>query len=171
MPRLITPEYLELQKDLHARYDYGRGVDARECADRIRSIAALGASVLDYGCGQGHLGALLRPDYDVRDYDPCIDGKDAPPDPADHVVCADVLEHVEPECLEDVLSHIRDLTRERAILVIATGPSGKIMKDGRPAHLIVEDAAWWRRRIERHFFVHIWEDRSARGRGIMAEVI
>jgi len=171
MGELITPDYLELQKDLHARYDYGRGVDAQECADRIRAIAALGSSVLDYGCGQGHLGKLLRPDYDVREYDPCVEGKDGLPEPANFVVCADVLEHIEPDYLDDVLDHIRKLTRERAILVIATAPSGKIMADGRQAHLIVEDAAWWHRRIGRHFFTHIWEDRTARGRGIVAEVI
>lgn len=167
---LITEEYRELQRDLHARYDYGKGVDSKDCDRIVRGFLPLGGSVLDYGCGQGHLGRLMRPDYDVREYDPAIPGKDAQPEPADVVVCADVLEHIEPELLDDVLAHIRDLTQIRAVLVIATGPSAKLMADGRAAHLIVENGEWWRDKLSAFFDIRHFEDRSADGKGVLAVV-
>lgn len=172
---LITNEYLELQKELHKRYDYGKGVDAELCATLLNNfrqscIIQPGASVLDYGCGQGHLGQMLRHDYDVREYDPCIEGKDTLPEAADVVVCADVLEHIEPECLDDVLEHIAGLTGQLAILVIATGRSSKIMADGREAHLIVENADWWRERLLKYFELKQFQDRSVIGKGVLAIV-
>ncbi len=163
---LMTPEYMELQKALHATGNYGKGVDAAECARVIREIAPLGASVLDYGCGQGHLGRLLVPDYDVREYDPCINGKDGKPEPADYVVCADVMEHVEPELVETVIAHLRELAVKRLVLVIATRPSGKNLEDGRNAHLIVESIGWWKEKFGPLFRLERWEDRSANGKGI-----
>src|SRR5512139_3401459 len=103
---LITPEYMELQKALHATGNYGKGVDADECARVIREIAPIGSTVLDYGCGNGHLGKLLRPDYNVREYDPCLDDKCSRPEQAEYVVCADVMEHIEPDLVETVISHL-----------------------------------------------------------------
>lgn len=164
---LITPKYVELQRDLHARFDYGRGVDSVECDRLVRALAPVGSSVLDYGCGQGHLGRILRPDYDVREYDPCISGFDAEPTSADVVVCADVLEHIEPNLLGDVLQHIRKLTKNHFIFVIATGPSAKVMADGRTAHLIVESASWWAGQLGEAFIIDTLADRSGEGRGLL----
>lgn len=161
---LISPAYLELQRDLHARYDYGRGGDAAECAAIVADLG--GGSVLDYGSGQGHLARILSR-YQVAEYDPAIPGKDGTPSPADIVVCADVLEHIEPVCLDSVLRHIRDLSRGRVVLVIATGPSAKLMADGRGAHVIVAPADWWRQRLDRYFLIDRFEDRSAQGCGVL----
>ncbi len=162
---LITPEYRALQIQLHATGEYGRGVDAQECADAIRKIAPAGASVLDYGCGSGHLKKLLT-GYDVREYDPCIEGKDGRPEPADYVVCADVLEHIEPDLLDTVLGHLMEVTREQLIVVIATKPSKKLLADGRNAHLIVENADWWKDRFYRFCRMERWDNRDSEGRGI-----
>lgn len=165
---LLTERYRDLQRDLHARYDYGHGGDAAECLELMFRMAPAGASVLDYGCGRGRFGEIARPRWDVRDYDPAISGKDGEPAEADFVVCADVLEHIEPECLDDVLRHITGLARLKAIFIIATGPSRKVMADGRTAHLIVEGADWWRERLARFFDVEGIEDRSDRGKGVLA---
>lgn len=160
--RRISADYIGLQKDLHARFNYGRGVDAEECAEIVRSLSA--ETVLDYGCGQGHLGRLLD---NVEEYDPCIDGKDSDPARADVVVCADVLEHIEPELLGNVLLHIYALTRKYTLLVIATGPSKKVMADGRTAHLIVENADWWKGKLSGLFEIERLEDRSEQGKGVL----
>lgn len=160
----ISDRYIALQRDLHARFDYGRGVDAQECAALVCSLAP--ATVLDYGCGQGHLARLL-PDFEVEEYDPCIAGKDAEPGKADVVVCSDVLEHIEPELLGNVLLHLYALTRKTLILVIATGPSSKIMADGRQAHLIVETADWWKSKLSGLFDLKRLDDRSAEGKGVL----
>lgn len=164
---LFTPEHLEMQRDLHARYNYGKGVDAGECAMLVRGMVPFGSSVLDYGCGQGHFKRVLGVRYDVREYDPSIVGKDARPSPADMVVCADVLEHIEPALIDNVLSDLRNLTLKTAILVIATGPSAKVMADGRLAHLIVENAQWWWRRIAEKFIIDGFDDRSESGHGLL----
>jgi len=62
-----------------------------------------------------------------------------------------VLEHVEPDLLDNVLAHISSLTRHYAFLNIATVAALKTLPDGRNAHLIVEPPEWWRARLERHF--------------------
>lgn len=147
---LISTEYLALQRRLHAQGSYGissgrwvaavRDVRERFCCDDI----------LDYGCGQGRLRAAIP---DVTEYDPAIAGKDAEPAPADLVVCTDVLEHVEPENLDDVLRHLRSKTRKRLFFNIALRPAIKVLADGRNAHLIVESAAWWLDRLAPYFRV------------------
>lgn len=162
--QLITAPYLELQRDLHARFDYGRGVDAQECARFVRLFSP--ETVLDYGCGQGHLAKLL-PEFEVEEYDPAIPGKDAEPAKSDVVVCADVLEHIEPDLLDNVLLHLRALTKKQVILVIATAPSKKIMADGRSAHLIVESARWWAEKVSSLFDLEMFEDRTEQGRGAL----
>lgn len=166
---LITPEYLALQKDLHERFDYGWGGDSEECNQIVRGFDGI-ETVLDYGCGQGLLGRLLRPDYEVEEYDPAILGKDEESARADVVVCADVLEHVEPDCLSGVLLHLRALTKKYAVLIIATKPSKKIMADGRSAHLIVEDAGFWFQKLTGLFNFERFEDRSHIGKGLLIVV-
>src|SRR5262245_5174458 len=108
---LISPEYLALQKELHAAGNYGTGVQTKDANEWVRKVAPIGSSVLDYGCGQGTLKAALGADYDVREYDPAVEGKTANPDRADYVTCIDVLEHIEPECLDLVINHLKVLTK------------------------------------------------------------
>ena len=159
--QLISNQYRTLQADLHARFNYGHGVDAIECAEIASEI---GGTILDYGCGQGHLARLLP---DVEEYDPAIPGKDSEPAKCDVVICADVLEHVEPELLGNVLLHLYACTRKALVLVIATEPSRKIMADGRNAHLIVENSEWWKSKLSGLFTFERFEDRSDIGSGLL----
>jgi len=108
--------------------------------------------ILDYGCGQRTLEQALG--FPIRNYDPAIPGLDTPPEPADLVVCTDVLEHIEPECLDDVLDDLRRVTRKVGFFVIANRPAKKILPDGRNAHLIQEGIDWWRPRIAARFALH-----------------
>src|SRR5690348_9815155 len=108
----ITPEYQALNAQLHMeRPDYG--TTGQYYYRRVRALAReVGAkTILDYGCGKatmsGHLGG-----YDVREYDPDIEGKEALPDPADLLVCTDVLEHIEPDLLDGVLDHFQALAKK-----------------------------------------------------------
>src|SRR5688572_33245547 len=81
------------------------------------------SSVLDYGCGKGTLAAELENAVPVAEYDPAIEGKDGPPEPADLVACLDVLEHVEPEKLAATIKHLHGLTLGELLVTIACRPS------------------------------------------------
>ncbi len=62
-----------------------------------------------------------------------------------------MLEHIEPDCLQDVLAHIRGLTRKCCFIVVAMRPSIKLLPDGRNAHLIVQPVRWWMAKLMEHF--------------------
>ena len=147
----ITPEYLEQNRKLHAAGKYGVSGSVwaplvRQLGEQLRT-----RDILDYGCGQKSLEKALG--FPIRNYDPCIEGLDAAPEPADLVACTDVLEHIEPDCLDDVLDDLKRVTRKVGFFVVASGPAGKFLPDGRNAHLIQEGQAWWLPKLSRRFEV------------------
>jgi hypothetical protein len=160
---LISPEYAQLNHQLHeTRPDYG--TSGRHWADLVAALASAMASdlarsaardtravdILDYGCGKQTLAARL-PTLDIRGYDPAMPGLQTPPEPADLVVCTDVLEHVEADCIDDVMEDLCRVTRYAAFVTVATRPARKTLADGRNAHLIVENLHWWRTRFLQRF--------------------
>jgi uncharacterized Rossmann fold enzyme len=151
---LISDEYREQNRKLHdsgVQYGQGGGRHALRVLD-IRDEQEC-ATVLDYGCGKGTLKRHLgNPDW-MEEYDPAIPGKDSPARMADLVVCTDVMEHVEPECLDAVLADLFRVTAKVALLVIATRDSIKLLPDGTSPHKIIQDAAWWEAKLAEKFFV------------------
>lgn len=144
---LITEDYRNLNRLLHeTRPDYG--TSGKRYAEILRQMMAAfkTTDILDYGAGKLTLQEALG--IPIANYDPCIPGLDSPPEPHDLVACTDVLEHIEPECLDDVLADIRRVTKKAAFLLVATRPAKKYLADGRNAHLIQEDFAWWKKRID-----------------------
>lgn len=142
---VITEDYRRLNSRLHeTRPDYGVGHSSSRHYSHIDQMArSLGArSLLDYGCGKGALARALS-HLLVEEYDPAIPGKDSPPAPADFVVCTDVLEHIEPDCLDDVLDDLKRCTLKGIFMTIATRPAAKTLEDGRNAHLIQQGPDWW----------------------------
>ncbi|HXF89591.1 MAG TPA: 6-hydroxymethylpterin diphosphokinase MptE-like protein [Xanthobacteraceae bacterium] len=157
----ISPTYAEQNRQLHASNEkYGAG--GGEWGYYIERLIAeeCHRTVCDYGAGKGRLASFLAEfGIDVAEYDPGVPGKERRPDPADLVVCTDVLEHVEPELLEEVLRDLARLTQRKLFLDICTAPAVKWLPDGRNAHLIVEPPTWWRQQLERHFDVIHWVER------------
>ncbi|WP_083276863.1 class I SAM-dependent methyltransferase [Sphingobium phenoxybenzoativorans] len=153
---LISDEYRTLNSSLHAGGSYGRKGDkwTAKVSELIDCFEP--TTILDYGCGQGALGKALN--RDISEYDPAIPEKSALPEPADMVVCTDVLEHIEPVCLDDVLDHLRDLTKSVLFAVISTRPAAKFLADGRNAHLIVEGEAFWTEHLEKRFLIDQIQD-------------
>lgn len=154
--QLISREYIELNKKLHALKHYGGS--GKKNADVVFAFAndIKARHILDYGCGQCTLGAALRTlgfSSKIIEYDPCIPGFDALPTPADLVVCTDVLEHVEPSKLDAVIAHIFSITKYSAFFVVATRPANKRLSDGRNAHLTIENADFWINKIENAGFI------------------
>jgi hypothetical protein len=148
----ITPEYLKLNRQLHASGEYGASA-SRWGPTVLQICSMLGTrDILDYGCGQRMLEMSLG--FAIRNYDPCIAGLDAPPELADIVVCTDVLQHVEPDCVDAVLDDLKRITRAAALLVIANRPAQKFLPDGRDAHLIQQGRDWWLPRLGQRFMIH-----------------
>lgn len=114
---------------------------------RKEEILALGyVDILDYGCGKGKLGI-------GRKYDPAIPEFSQDPEPADLIVCTDVMEHIEPELLEDVLKHIRSKMKKYGYFTIGCSKAAKKLPDGRNAHLIIQRPEWWVERLSQYFTV------------------
>ena len=151
-PMTITPEYAELNKQLHADNSV-YGIGGGKYADLIIKLTeALNTKlVLDYGCGKGHLAKALP--FPIWEYDPGVLGKEESPRPADIVICTDVLEHIEPELLGDVLGDLRRCIKQVGYLVIHTGPASKTYADGRNTHLIQQGQEWWNEVLSNFFTI------------------
>jgi 2-polyprenyl-3-methyl-5-hydroxy-6-metoxy-1,4-benzoquinol methylase len=148
---VISDEYRALNEQLHRdRPTYGANGYKHAPLVRQLMIDYRTSDVLDYGCGK----ASLSKEIPCANYDPCIPKYADDPDPADIVACFDVLEHIEPEFLHSVLTHLRQLTRKALVCVIATHPDrSKNLPDGSNPHRIVEDAGWWVEKMAEYFTV------------------
>lgn len=146
---LISEEYRDLNEHLHKNPKYGSRTREALYAKISDFMAETGSeTLLDYGCGKGEMGRHL-PAYS---YDPCVAQFSKRPEGTfDMVACCDVLEHVEPDLLDNVLSDIRQFADKAIFLTISTRPAGKVLADGRNAHLIVQGQNWWRERLTQNF--------------------
>ena len=146
---LISPGYLKEQQHLHfdhpKKHKYGTGgpMWIEQIRDVIRSSHHV--TVIDYGCGKGLLAKMLM--VQCQSYDPAIPEFSKLPHPADLVVCLDVLEHIEPEFLDNVLDHLVSLAEKQLFVAVSLKEAGRVLRDGRNAHLIVKDPEWWTKQI------------------------
>lgn len=153
---LITKPYIKQNKELHKNATYGRRGYLH--IENVLMFCKLmdAETVLDYGCGKGTFKEQIEEKVvglEIRNYDPAVEAYSFNPEPADVVVCTDVLEHIEPECLEDVLRHIRELTKKIAYIVVSIKPDyTKLLPDGRNPHLIVNKPSWWLYKLRTVFF-------------------
>jgi len=110
-------------------------------------------SLLDYGCGKGYILnhlSTLYPTVNCHGYDPAVKiFNNIPTQDFDCVFSNDVLEHIEPNFIVDVLLHINQLSKKHVWLRIDTMPARKTLPDGRNAHLILESDTWWYDMISR----------------------
>ncbi len=150
----ISADYLALQKELHKNPDYG--VASIAYAPLVKQVLELSKSksLSDYGAGkknlQKSLHSLGKSDFDYRPYDPAFP-EYGPAQPAELVCCIDVLEHIEPEYVDNVLLDLRGLVQKVGFFSIATGPARKVLADGRNAHLIQKPSSWWLPKLCQHF--------------------
>lgn len=151
---MITPEYKNQLQQLHASQKWGaQGWKALpDVLSLILQYKIKKPTILDFGAGECTLAESARwalPQAKVTSYDPGIPGIDVlPTGPFDIVVCTDVLEHVEPQFVEQTLDLLRSLSGIAAHLCIACTPAKTHLPDGRNAHLVVEPASWWLPKIQ-----------------------
>jgi hypothetical protein len=134
---LISTEYRKLNEQLHCDMpSWGSDHADTWMGPFLRGFIR----VLDYGAGKGnfHIQGI-----DFRRYDPAVPEYAADPEVTDVVICNKVMEHVEPECVDAVLDHIRLLARQLVIFKVSTFESKILMADGSSPHRVVMPAAWW----------------------------
>ncbi len=152
---LISEEYRKLQQQLHQNPNYG--VASVHYAPLVAQVLdAVGASeLLDYGAGKGRLGQTLRQHIKrpltIHHYDPAIPDWSAAPQPCGFVACIDVLEHIEPDLIDNVLDDLKRVLAGVGVFTVHTEPAVKVLADGRNAHLIQQPPAWWLPRFMERF--------------------
>lgn len=139
---MISESYRKLNSELHETNEkYGTSGKLYAPQVQALSISMQTEDILDYGCGKSTLANNLP--FKINQYDPAVPKYCDKPEPADLVICTDVLEHIEPDFLGEVLDDLARLVKRRGFFMIATRPAKKILADGRNAHLIQESARWW----------------------------
>lgn len=154
-PPLISEEYRRLQQQLHENPKYGVAsiTYAPLVADVMRHLGM--TELLDYGAGKGRLGEALRQHFQepltIHHYDPAVPEWASPPAPCMFVACIDVLEHIEPYLLENVLDDLKRVTLGAGLFSVHTEAADKFLPDGRNAHLIQKPPDWWLPKILERF--------------------
>jgi hypothetical protein len=152
MSKLISKSYSQLNNILHkTNITYG-------CSTKKYKTIILNlinqynfTSMIDYGCGKQTAKTFLPENIKYIPYDPAFKELNTLPEPNEFLICTDVLEHIEPEYLDNVLKSINDKTLNICFLTISLRPAGKFLSDGRNAHLIVENKEFWLNKIDKNF--------------------
>ena len=108
-------------------------------------------TLLDFGCGKGNMVLTLKekyPNIKVYGFDPGMESFDALPESVDMIFSFDVLEHIEPELLDETIVDLARRTNKVMYHLIACHPAKKNLSDGRNAHLIVENPGWWKQKLQ-----------------------
>jgi len=157
---LLSPEYKQTLIDTHKATNstWGGGHSVDKLPKYESEMSKLGVkTVLDYGCANGKFKVFMtkhKKHLSVSEYDPGIIGKDTPPEPADYIVCCDVMEHVEENFLDSVMEHLKSLILKGGFFNISTKDAVTILSDGTNAHKIVKDGNWWVDIFKKYFDVY-----------------
>jgi hypothetical protein len=155
--RVISEDYRRMQQLLHQNPNYGSV--SISFAPTVKKLLEefQATSLSDYGAGKQNLWKELQRlgvELDYRPYDPAFP-EYGEPRPADMVCCIDVLEHIEPDYLDNVLEDLGSITVRYGFFSIHTGPAMKHLSDGRNAHLIQKPSSWWLPRLCERFEVDL----------------
>jgi len=155
---MISNDLRKTYQDLHATTPFGKRSKIPPHLKKYISEVSP-QSILDFGCGKGNLVSLLKetyPDVEIHGYDPANPEYDKSVPCVDMVISTDVLEHIEPEHIDDTIEML-SLKGKFHYHLISCAPAKLILPDGRNAHLIQEGPNWWRQKFER-FGYHITKE-------------
>lgn len=163
---MISEEYRQLQSQLH-KSDINYGTKSVFMAPLVsHMINKFGITeMLDYGAGKGRLESALEVNHpvEVTRYEPSNDEWNIIPEPSEFVCCIDVLEHIEPEYLDDVILDLKRVTKKYGLFTIHTSAAVKILPDGRNAHLTQKGIGWWLNKLDEHFRIKELKQSSKNG--------
>lgn len=150
---MISEQYKKFLTDLHSKNRFTEKNYWYLDFKNFISNESLPTSLIDFGCSHGALIQKIKQDFPkiqtVDGYDPgVIEFQNKPNRKYDMLVSTDVIEHIEPEFLDETLRYIDSLYTKTAWIIIACYPAKKSLPDGRNAHLIIEPPSWWIEKIQ-----------------------
>lgn len=145
-------QLIEHYKEIHQTSSFGAtarnfSLQIRLCMQELKPT-----KVLEYGCGKSDLvDSCGRESIQWDRYDPAIPKfSERPEGQYDLVVNTDVMEHIPPADVDDVLADICR-SSDKVFFNISTRLAGKTLPDGTNAHCTVQDAHAWLAAIQKHF--------------------
>lgn len=147
---MISQAYQDKITKYHKTRLWGGAVEGKafdiECTAKNNNCK----SILDFGCGFGLLKQKIGHKFDVTEYDAGIEGKNKlPVGKFDMVVCCDVMEHVEPEFVDQTIDWIYYYSTKIIYVSICCAPSLETFDDGSNLHLTVKPPSFWLEHFER----------------------
>lgn len=164
-------EMLAYYEQLHVEGEPERGksasdtFDGRSLVPHVNALSALlkayrSKSLIDYGCGKAKAytnAVMARPDgtrvvglkelwssVAITLFDPGNPQfQTYPAQPADAVVCTDVLEHIPEEDIGWVVDELFRLSNQFIFVSIACYPAQKTLPNGENAHITLKSTGWW----------------------------
>jgi hypothetical protein len=160
-------EGLEARKycNMWAFNEYRKFSPGEEYVPLASQYLTPGCSVIDFGCGTGRPAQKLKDmGYQVLGIDHagnCLDENvdisfllctlwSLPELSADFGFCTDVMEHIPPEKVDDVLANIARCVPQ-CFFAIHTDHDGMGQWIEDTLHMTVQDKSWWEAKIRNHF--------------------
>ena len=154
----LSEEYRQVLKDTHAAagtQKWGNTGHSKFFPNIIDLMQKTNnTEMLDYGAGWGGVKARVaevKPEWKVYEFEPARDDVCHPAEPRNFVVCTDVFEHVEPECLEDFFLDLQRVVNDWGYFTVCMTPALRVLSDGRNAHLIQKPFIWWAEQVGKYF--------------------
>lgn len=131
-------------------------------------------NILDYGCGKALFHKLLfnNPktpgapmNISIAKYDPAyIPHSKRPEGKFELVICTDVLEHIQEDKIDEVLSDIFSFS-DNVFLTITCYDATQVLLNGKNAHYTVKDPSWWKEKLKPYDgkFMAIFQVKPQRG--------
>lgn len=144
-----SKKYLKELQKLHSKKTFGLSSNIPKIVSQLIEDKDI-KSFLDFGAGKGNTSATVSQKYphiELHSFDP-VTFPNPLPESVELVYSSDVLEHIEPERLEETIQDLSNRATRYQYHLIACHPAKKTLSDGRNAHLIIEQPDWWKQKIE-----------------------
>lgn len=173
-----TPKEVITEQDKYTRMWDIQGYRAvspgEECVDTFISVFRPKGTLIDFGCGTGRAGVKLAQNCQVTLMDFTQNSRDEAaqllpfiqhdltkkvPIHADYGYCTDVMEHIEPENVDTVLTNIMSAC-ENCFFQISTVPDIMGALIGQDLHLTVKPLEWWEQKFVSLGYAVLWRDKQ-----------
>lgn len=143
-----SSQYLKELEQLHSKKTFGTAASLPESVKLLIDNYNI-KSMLDFGAGKGNTSITIKNQYptiNLYTYDPVTFPIELP-NSVELIYSSDVLEHIEPNLIDETLLDLSSRSTRFQYHLIACHPAKKSLSDGRNAHLIIESPEWWKNKI------------------------